>query len=78
MSVELYVAIIAAAASVAGVVITTRSGIRQTQAQLEKAQAVTEEKLKALTDEVRRHNDFARKIPAIEARVSILEGGRAS
>ena len=76
MSVELYVAIIAAVASVAGVVITTRAAARQTQSQLEKAQAVTEAKLEALTNEVRRHNDFAQKIPSLEARVSILEGGR--
>lgn len=36
-------------------------------AKLEKYQAVTDEKISDLTREVRRHNNFAEKIPVMEA-----------
>ena len=35
-------------------------------------QAVTNEKLETLTTEVRRHNSFAERIPALESQVAIL------
>ena len=35
-------------------------------------QAVTNEKLETLTTEVRRHNNFAERIPALESQVAIL------
>lgn len=53
-------------------------------AKLEKAQAVTDTKLENLTAEVRKHNGFAEKIPAIEEkinginkRIDDLERGKA-
>ena len=53
-------------------------------AKLEKYQAVTDEKISELTREVRRHNNFAEKIPVMEAeekrlneRIKVLEN-RAS
>ena len=36
-------------------------------------QAVTDTKLEALTEEVRKHNDFASRIPVLENRVDVLE-----
>ena len=42
-------------------------------AKLEKAQAVTDTKLQTLTDEVRKHNNFAEKIPVIEEKIRVLE-----
>lgn len=45
----------------------------QSDAKLEKAQAVTDTKLQALTDEVRKHNNFAEKIPVIEEKIRVLE-----
>lgn len=42
-------------------------------AKLEKAQAVTDTKLQTLTDEVRKHNNFAEKIPVIEEKIRALE-----
>lgn len=49
-------------------------------AKLEKYQAVTDEKITELTREVRRHNNFAEKIPVMEAeekrlneRIKVLE-----
>ncbi len=36
-----------------------------------KAQAVTETKLEELTREVRKHNDFANRIPVIEEKITV-------
>ena len=42
-------------------------------AKLEKAQAITDTKLENLTAEVRKHNNFAEKIPVIEEKIRVLE-----
>lgn len=42
-------------------------------AKLEKAQAITDTKLENLTAEVRKHNNFAEKIPTLEEKVRNLE-----
>ena len=42
-------------------------------AKLEKAQAITDTKLENLTAEVRKHNHFAEKIPALEEKVRNIE-----
>ena len=39
---------------------------------LEIAQAVTDTKIEELTREVRKHNNFAERIPALEAKVDYL------
>lgn len=53
-------------------------------AKLEKYQAVTDEKISELTREVRKHNNFAEKIPVMEAeekrlneRIKVLENKSA-
>lgn len=43
----------------------------QSDAKLEKAQAVTDTKLETLTAEVRKHNNFAEKIPVLEEKVKV-------
>ena len=40
-------------------------------AKLEKAQAITDTKLENLTAEVRKHNNFAEKIPVIEEKIKV-------
>lgn len=42
-------------------------------AKLEKYQAVTNQRLDELTREIRIHNDFARRVPILEEKVSKLE-----
>lgn len=37
-----------------------------------KAQAVTETKLEELTREVRKHNEFAERIPVIEEKIKVV------
>jgi hypothetical protein len=41
------------------------------EARLDKAQAVTDTKLDNLTEEVRRHNNFAQKIPVLEEQIKV-------
>ena len=48
-----------------------KSQSKESDAKLEKAQAVTDTKLEELTREVRRHNNFAEKIPVIEEKLRV-------
>lgn len=43
------------------------------EAKLEKHQAVTDTKIEELTREVREHNNFARRVPVLEEKVTNLE-----
>ena len=66
------VALITGGLSLLGVVITTASGNRKMQNQLEKSQAVTDTKLDELTREVREHNGFARRMPVVEEQIKVI------
>ena len=70
---EIWVSIITGALTLAGVIITNIGSNRKMQQQLEVHQAVTETKLENLTAEVRKHNDFAVKIPVLEQRITNCE-----
>lgn len=41
------------------------------EAKLDKSQAVTDTKLETLTAEVRKHNNFAEKIPVLEEKIKV-------
>ena len=56
-----------------GVIITNAMSNKSVESNLRTAQAVTDAKLENLTEEVRKHNNFAMKIPVIENRVSQME-----
>ena len=80
----IFVSVISGFLSLAGVIITNIFSNRKVEHQLEVHQAVTETKLENLTAEVRKHNDFATKIPVMEQRITNceksiedLKGGRA-
>jgi hypothetical protein len=66
-------ALIAGGLSLVGVVITNNRGINKIQTDMKvefaKAQAVTDTKIEALTSEVREHNNFAKRVPVLEAQV---------
>ena len=66
-------AIITGVLSLVGVIITNVSSNRKIENQLEVHQAVTETKLESLTDEVRKHNNFASRIPVIEKDIEYLK-----
>ena len=55
-----------------GVIITSITGNRKMQGQLEKAQAVTDTKLDELTREVREHTGFARRMPVVEEQIKVI------
>lgn len=67
------VSIITGILSLAGVIITNVSSNRKIENQLEVHQAVTETNLENLTNEVRKHNNFASRIPVIERDVEYLK-----
>ena len=58
-------------ATVAAVVLTNNKANQAVDAKLDKAQAVTDTKLDILTDEVRKHNNFAQRIPVIEEQIKV-------
>lgn len=70
---SIIVAIITGGLALVGVVITNISSNKTIENNLKVAQAVTDTKLESLTDEVRKHNEFAIKIPTLETRVNTLE-----
>lgn len=59
-------AIITGAATLVGVLISNSRHARDMESRLERAQAVTDTKLEALTREVRLHNELARRVPVLE------------
>lgn len=67
------VAVITGGLSLVGVILTNVSGNKQIENQLMTAQKVTDVKIDNLTDEVKKHNSFAEKIPVIENRLDNLE-----
>jgi hypothetical protein len=66
------VAIITGGFSILAVALTNNHGNNKMQNEVRTAQAVTEEKIKELTREVRTHNDFAMRIPILEREVELL------
>lgn len=69
--------IIAAAISgglaLVGVIITSMQSNRKIERKLEIHQAVTDQKIEELTREVREHNNFAKRMPALEQRVAGID-----
>jgi hypothetical protein len=66
-------AVITGVLALIGVIITNAMSNKSVESNLRTAQAVTDAKLENLTEEVRKHNNFAMKIPVIENRVSQIE-----
>lgn len=84
MNVAVIAALITGGASLLGVIITTIAGNRKITAKLEltqavmqksaeMSQAVTLEKIANLAEEVRTHNNFARRMPVVEEKVCNIE-----
>lgn len=62
-------AIITGGLALVGVIITNINSNKKIEQQLATSQAVTEVKIQTLTDEVRKHNSFAERIPVLEIKV---------
>ena len=70
--IEILVAAITGVASVVAVVLTNSRASRDMDAKLDKAQAITETKLEVLTEEVRKHNSFAERVPVMEEQIKVI------
>lgn len=73
MDSSVLVSIISGVLTLIGVIITNSESNRKIEHKLEVSQAITDTKLENLTQEVRRHTDFAMKIPVIEQRLNTCE-----
>jgi hypothetical protein len=66
------VSIITGVCSILGVILASSISNKKLQQQLEVSQAVMNTKLEALTNEVRAHNEFARRMPVIEEQIKVI------
>ena len=73
MNEGIIVAVISGVLTLAGTVLTVFAGMSKTSKNIEIVQAVTNEKIEHLTEEVKRHNDFGNRIPVIETKLDGLE-----
>ena len=78
MTESMIVALITGALALAGVIFSNVMSNNKFMAQLDKAQAITDEKIDNLTAEVKKHNTFDRRITELETTVRFLEKGAAS
>jgi uncharacterized membrane protein YecN with MAPEG domain len=67
------VAIITGTFALLGTYLTVKSGNNAIMNEMKTHQAVQDEKIDNLTKEVRKHNDFAVRVPVLEERVRNLE-----
>lgn len=72
MSESIIVALITGGLAFLGVLITNFNSNRKMQSEMEKKQAVTDEKLEELTREVRKHNNFAERMPVVEEQIKVI------
>lgn len=71
MNESIIVAIITAGAAILSNVILSGKNGREIDHKLETHQAVTDAKLEDLTREVREHNNFARRMPVLEEKITV-------
>lgn len=69
---SIFVAIITGGLALVGVIITNVTGNRRAEEKLRITQAVTDAKIDELTREVRKHNNFAEKIPVIQEQIKVV------
>jgi hypothetical protein len=73
---SIIVAVITGGASLIGVILTNSISNNKIEQQIVTAQAVTDTKIEALTEEVKKHNTFGDRITKLETKVDILERGK--
>lgn len=70
---EVTAAAITGLLTLAGVIISNVASNRKVEHRLETAQAVTDTKIETLTQEVKKHNSFAERLPVLEVQVRNCE-----
>lgn len=73
MTDAIWVSIISAIATVLGVIVSNRSQQRLMMAEFDKKLALIEQRIQALTSEVKEHNNFARRMPVVEEQIRELQ-----
>ena len=71
MNESVIVALVTAGAAILSNVVLSNKNSREIDHKLETHQAVTDTKLDELTREVREHNNFARRMPVLEEKISV-------
>lgn len=71
METAIVTSIISALVTIFTVILNSRATESKITAELKINQAVTDERISNLTDEVRRHNAFAQKIPVLEEQIKV-------
>ena len=66
-------ALITGGLALVGVIISNKSTENKIQQQILINQAVTDTKIEELTREVREHNNFAKRMPVVEAEIKHIE-----
>lgn len=69
---EIIVAIISGICSILAAICTVYASSKRVEHQLELSQAVMNTKLENLMNEVRMHNEFARRMPVIEEQIKVI------
>ncbi|MFG6318561.1 MAG: hypothetical protein K1W33_01665 [Clostridia bacterium] len=69
---SIIVALITGGLSLIGVVFSNISSNRKIENQMQTQQAVFDTKMEELTREVREHNGFARRMPVVEEKITVI------
>ena len=78
MESSIIVAIITGVVTIIATVITVLAGFHKTAQTAAIQQAVTDTKLEELTREVRKHNNFAERLPIVEEQIKVIDKRVAS
>lgn len=72
LSDAIIVALITGGCAIIANIVTSNKAAREMDYKLEKHQAVTDTKLEELTREVRKHNNFAERMPVVEHEIESI------
>ena len=72
MSDAVIVALITGGLGFVGAIVSGLLTYNRTQSQMDKQLAVMNTKIEALTEEVRKHNGFAEKIPVMQEQIKVI------
>ena len=78
MSEALMIALIPSILSLVGVILTVRAGNIKIMNEMKVQQAVQDEKIAELTREVRKHNEFAVRVPVLEERIRQMASNKTT
>lgn len=73
MSEAIIVALVTGLCAIASTIVSAKATQDKVTAELHTQNEVQNTKIQHLTDEVKKHNDFARRIPEIEGNIKLLD-----